>query len=86
MREDGDQLLQPREQWHILHSMQGVADLLEQCAEGEGSSDEERKALRLALRAASDALNAATTPFAAKRMDARVRQALHGQRLDQLAA
>ena len=44
------------------------------------------KGLRVALRDATEALNRATTPFAGKRMDARVRQALSGQRVDQLAA
>jgi len=86
LHEDGDQLLQPREQFVILGAMQAVADLLEQCAEGEGSSLAEHKALRVALRDATEALNRATTPFAGKRMDARVRQALSGQRIDQLAA
>jgi hypothetical protein len=38
------------------------------------------------LRRATDALNTATTPFAGRRMDARVRQALAGQRIDQMAA
>ena len=66
--------------------MQDVADLLAQCADGEGTTLDEHKALRLALRAATDALNQVTTPFAGRRMDARVRQALSGQRLDQLAA
>lgn len=86
LHEDGDALLQPREQFQILAAMQAVADLLEQCAESEGGSPAERKALRMALRDASEALNRATTPFAGKRMDARVRQALSGQRIDQLAA
>ena len=86
LREDGDRLLQPREQFLILRAMQDVADLLEQCAAGEGESLDEHKALRSALRAATDALNQATTPFAARRMDSRVREVLAGQRLDQLAA
>ena len=86
LHEDGDQLLQPREQLDILNAMQAVADLLEQCAEGEGTSLDEHKGLRVALRDATEALNRATTPFAGKRMDARVRQALSGQRVDQLAA
>ncbi len=86
LREDGDRLLQPREQFLILKAMQDVADLLEQCAGGEGSSLDEHKGMRQALRAATDALNHATTPFAGRRMDARVREALSGQRLDQLAA
>jgi molecular chaperone HscA len=70
LHEDGQQLLSAREQLGILNAMQAVADLLEQCAAGEGT----------------EALNRATTPFAGKRMDARVRQALSGQRIDQLAA
>ncbi|MBX3605884.1 MAG: Fe-S protein assembly chaperone HscA [Piscinibacter sp.] len=86
LHQDGAALLQPREQWDILNAMQSVADLLEHCAAGEGSSLEERRDLRLALRDATEALNQATTPFAAKRMDARVREALAGQRVDQLAA
>ncbi|MBT9599397.1 MAG: Fe-S protein assembly chaperone HscA [Vitreoscilla sp.] len=86
LREDGDRLLQPREQLHILVAMQAVADLLEQCAEGEGSTLAEHRQLHLALRAAADGLNQATTPFAGRRMDARVRHALSGQRLDQLVA
>lgn len=86
LHEDGDALLQPREQFKILGAMQAVADLLEQCAAGEGSSLAEHKGLRTALRDATEALNRATTPFAGRRMDARVRQALSGQRLDQLSA
>jgi molecular chaperone HscA len=86
LHEDGDRLLQPREQWQILAAMQAVADLLEQCAEGEGSTPGESKSLCNALRSASEALNRATTPFAGRRMDARVSQALAGQRVDQLAA
>ena len=86
LREDGDRLLQPREQFAILKALQDVADLLEQCAAGEGETLDARQDLRQALRRASDALNQATTPFAARRMDARVREALSGQRLDQLAA
>jgi len=86
LREDGDRLLQPREQFSILKAMQDVADVLEQCAEGEGSTLDEHKALRQALRTATEGLNRATTPFAERRMDARIREALSGQRLDQLAA
>jgi molecular chaperone HscA len=86
LREDGDALLQPREQFEILIAMQGVADQLEQCAEGEGVTLTEHKDLRAALRAATDTLNRVTTPFAGRRMDARLRGALTGQRIDQLAA
>jgi molecular chaperone HscA len=86
LREDGEALLQPREQFEILVAMQGVADQLEQCAEGEGVTLLEHRDLRSALRAATEALNRATTPFAGRRMDARLRGALTGQRIDQLAA
>ncbi|MCW5666345.1 MAG: Fe-S protein assembly chaperone HscA [Piscinibacter sp.] len=86
LSEDGDALLSRAEQFQILRVMQGVADALEQCAENEGSDVAQQKALREALRTASDELNRATTAFAGRRMDARVREALSGQRLDQLAA
>jgi molecular chaperone HscA len=86
LREDGNSLLAVREQLDILRAMQPVADLLEQCFEDEGDSLTEQRSLCEALRRATEALNRATTPFAGKRMDARVRQALSGQRLDQLAA
>jgi molecular chaperone HscA len=86
LREDGDALLQPREQFEILVAMQGVADALEQCAEGEGTSLGESKALREALRSSTEALNVATTTFAGRRMDARLRGAMMGKRLDQIAA
>ncbi|MBL8305185.1 MAG: Fe-S protein assembly chaperone HscA [Rubrivivax sp.] len=86
LRDDGDRLLQPREQFTILKAMQDVADLLEQCAEGEGSTLDESKALRQALRAVTEQLNLATMAFAGRRMDLRIREALSGQRLDQLAA
>jgi molecular chaperone HscA len=86
LREDGHALLTPREQFGILAAMQAVADVLEQCAEGEGATLLERRDLRDGLRAASDALNRATTPFAGRRMDARVREALSGRRLDEVDA
>jgi len=79
-------LLLPREQFQILRALQDVADLLAQCADDEGGSLSEQKDLRDGLRRASEALNAATTAFAARRMDARVREALAGRRLDQISA
>ncbi|MEX8518111.1 MAG: Fe-S protein assembly chaperone HscA [Leptothrix sp. (in: b-proteobacteria)] len=86
MHQDAELLL-PREQFHILRVMQDVADLLEQCAESEGGgSVEAYKVLCAGLRQATDALNQATTPFAGRRMDARVRQALAGQRIEEFAA
>jgi molecular chaperone HscA len=84
MHEDG-QLLIPREQFAILRSMQDVADLLEQCAEEEGISIAAQKQVCEGLRRATDALNQVTTPFAGRRMDARVRQALSGQRIEHMA-
>jgi molecular chaperone HscA len=86
LHEDGDRLLQPREQFEILSAMQAVADLLAQCAEGEGSTLAEHQGLRSALRNATEALNQSTTPFAGRRMDSRLRDALAGRRIDQLAA
>jgi len=94
LHEDGAQLLSPPEQFQILKAMQAVADALEQCAESEGMSGglsggisvAEQKTLRDGLRNASDALNQATTPFAGRRMDARVRAALSGRTVDQMVA
>jgi molecular chaperone HscA len=81
------QLLLPREQFSILRAMQDVADVLEVCAEGEGGgSMEALRSLCTQLRQTTEALNQATTPFAARRMDARVRQALAGQRIDAVSA
>jgi molecular chaperone HscA len=84
LREDGATLLSTPEQFQILRAMQAVADLLEQCAQDEGSTLAEQRELRSALRKAADALNRATTSFAARRMDARVRAALAGNTLDRL--
>jgi molecular chaperone HscA len=86
LQEDGDQLLQPREQFEILVALQAVADLLAECAENEGQTGAEQTRLQRRLRDAAEALNGCTTPFAGRRMDARVRQALSGRRIDQLAA
>ncbi|MEN9889955.1 MAG: chaperone protein HscA, partial [Pseudomonadota bacterium] len=87
LQEDGDALLSSPEQFQILRGMQDVADALELCAEsGEGGDLAGCKALREALRRATDELNRITTPFAGRRMDARVRQALSGRSVTQLAA
>ena len=77
-------LLRPREQFRILCAMQEVADLLEQCASGEGTNPVEQKDLREGLRQATQSLNAATTDFAARRMDVRVREALSGRSIEQI--
>ena len=86
LREDGDTLLLPKEQFLILRAMQDVADALEQCAESEGSTPAEQKALREQLRDVGETLNRVTTPFAARRMDVRVREVLSGRTVDQMAA
>jgi molecular chaperone HscA len=86
LREDGDTLLLPKEQFLILRAMQDVADALEQCAESEGSTPTEQKALRELLRDVSETLNRVTTPFAGRRMDVRVREVLSGRTVDQMAA
>ena len=78
-------LLLPREQFSILRALQDVADELAECAEGEGDDPARHQALRDRLKRATEALNRATTPFAGRRMDARVREALSGQRIDALA-
>ena len=83
LRED-EALLLPQEQFRILRALQDVADLLEQCAEGEGSNPAEQKTLRESLRRATEGLNEATTEFAGRRMNARVRDALSGRSLDQI--
>ncbi len=84
LREDGEALLQPQERQEILAGMQAVADVLAESAAIEGTAEDWRR-LRDALRSTSTALNAITTPFAGRRMDVRIRQALSGQRMDQLA-
>ncbi|MDT7838807.1 Fe-S protein assembly chaperone HscA [Aquabacterium sp. OR-4] len=86
LHEDGERLLSSPEQFQILRAMQGVADALAQAAENEGQTLAEQKALRDELRDTTEALNRATTPFAAARMDQRVRQALSGRTLEQMAA
>jgi len=79
-------LLLAREQFAILCAMQEVADLLESCAAGEAAEPAVQKTLRDELRRTTDALNAATTEFAARRMNARVRTALSGRSLDEIAS
>lgn len=79
-------LLLPHEQFKILRAMQDVADLLEQCASDEGGNLAEQKQMREGLRRATEGLNTATTAFAARRMDMRVREALTGRSMEQLSA
>ncbi|EHR69879.1 Fe-S protein assembly chaperone HscA [Burkholderiales bacterium JOSHI_001] len=86
LHEDGDKLLAATEQFQILRAMQDVADALEESAADEGQTPEDHKRLRQVLRDATEGLNQATTAFAGRRMDARVREALSGRTLDQMAA
>ena len=84
LREDGDALLERDEIRTITACMQQLADMLEPLAATEGDAPSQWRAHRDALAAATAALNQATTVFAGRRMDARVRQALGGLRLDTL--
>jgi molecular chaperone HscA len=91
LHDDGARLLAPREQFDILVAMQAVADQLEQCAleesgAGAGGDLGPPRIRASALRAATARLNQATTPFAARRMDARLRGALAGRRIEQIEA
>ncbi len=70
LKEDGDALLSPPERQHIVDAMSHLADQLETHA----STD--------AVKGACQLLNHVTTAFAARRMDASVRQALSGRALD----
>ncbi len=70
LKEDGDALLSPPERQHIVDAMSHLADQLETNA----STD--------AVKGACQLLNHVTTAFAARRMDASVRQALSGRALD----
>ena len=79
-------LLSPPEHTDIQCAMQTVYDQLEHiAAQGEGATVEVHQSLREALRNVTQDLNRITTPFAARRMDMRVRQALNGQRLEAVA-
>ncbi|NMG46259.1 Fe-S protein assembly chaperone HscA [Aromatoleum toluvorans] len=74
LAEDGDALLAPPERAAIARALYALGELLE-------VHDADSLA---ALRSATDALNRATTDFAARRMNAGVQRALSGHRLDQL--
>jgi molecular chaperone HscA len=85
LQADGDALLQPGEVRSIRRAMQQVSDLLEEAQAGEGPDAATRRAQAHALRDATEALNRATSDFAGLRMDRRIREALAGRRLDQVA-
>jgi molecular chaperone HscA len=82
LREDGHELLSHDEYRAIGVSMQQLADVLEQLAADESQGGEAWPRQRNGLLQASAALNQATTEFAGRRMDAKVRKALGGMRLD----
>jgi molecular chaperone HscA len=77
LAEDGEALLSPPERAAIARGIYAVADIIET---GFDAPDGGVKA----LKAATDALNAATREFAARRMDASVRRAFAGQSVDLL--
>lgn len=82
LREDGNELLSHDEYRAIVQRMQCLADVLEQLAMDEGQQADALPRQREALQQASAALNQVTTEFAARRMDAKIRKALGGMRLD----
>ncbi|NTV10729.1 MAG: Fe-S protein assembly chaperone HscA, partial [Zoogloea sp.] len=73
LAEDGAELLAPPEREPIIRALYGLAELLE-TEEGDIK----------AIRKSSDALNAATAEFAARRMDASIRRALSGRTLESI--
>jgi molecular chaperone HscA len=76
LAEDGEELLSPPERAEIARCMHALSDIVE-----TGGNDSAP-----ALKKACDALNKATQEFAARRMDASVKRALAGHRLDEIAA
>jgi molecular chaperone HscA len=71
--ENGGALLTPKERADISLAMATLRETI--------AGDNHR-----AIKMAADALNRATSDFAARRMDMSVRQALSGQRLEEIAA
>ena len=77
LAEDGKALLSPPERAAIAQGIYAVADLIETGGDAPDGGLE-------ALKTATAGLNAATRDFAARRMDAGVRRAFAGQRVDLL--
>lgn len=73
LAEDGQSLLSPAERQQISKAMNLVAEHLETEADTE------------AVKSSCQALNVATATFAARRMDASIRQALTGRMLDTIS-
>lgn len=82
LREDGQSLLDRDEYRAVILSMQHLADVMEQLAVDETQGTVSLPQQRLVLQKASAELNRATTEFATRRMNAQVRKALNGLRLD----
>ncbi|MBS1188170.1 MAG: Fe-S protein assembly chaperone HscA, partial [Burkholderiaceae bacterium] len=78
LKQDGMALLSPPERALIASHIYILSDIIETGSEYEDGGLQ-------ALRAASAALSEATAEFAARRMDAGIRQALAGQTLERLA-
>ncbi|MCK9990974.1 MAG: molecular chaperone HscA [Rugosibacter sp.] len=76
LAEDGEKFLSPPERMEITRCLHALADIIE-----TGGNDSVK-----ALKTACDALNQATQAFAARRMDASVKTALAGQRLEDFAS
>ena len=74
LAQDGEELLAPPERGAIARHIYALAEIV------ETGGDSPRE-----LKAAADALNAATQAFAARRMDASVKRALSGRSLEQIA-
>ncbi len=75
LAQDGEELLAPPERAAIGRHIYALAEIIET---GGGPVH--------TLKAATEALNAATQAFAARRMDASVKRALSGRHLEQVAA
>jgi molecular chaperone HscA len=81
---DGNKLLAPPERMLIVSNLYLLVDIIETGMPEAGTAASIAEQVT-ALRHASEALNAATREFAARRMNASVAQAFSGQRLSTLA-
>ena len=77
LAEDGAALLAPPERAAIARLVYALADIIETGGDAPDGGT-------TALKTATDALNAASAQFAARRLDASVRRAFSGQRVDLL--
>lgn len=87
LQQDADSLLNPAEQADIRTAMRPLQHLLETLpAREQGAAAGAHAEMAVQLRHATTSLNTATSAFAARRMNARISQALSGQALEQIAA